>query len=205
MVKFYPVSGSWRTLSRSYCCSSDLSQSWWRSVRGGNSLCRNPQAVPLDGPLSVNSFSFQNPWGYWNHRKGFQQISVYIIHLFTSPLATAMAIFEKFATELGLAKVPTVTEAEGLTKGRHPSFSATVLQQDNLWWVGIKLLYSSYVYSCCTGIYILVQVEAGVAVKLVFPGFPLWLEVQQLLPVPGTYGVASCSARWMLTTLKGKS
>lgn len=31
--------------------------------------------------------------------KGFQQVSIYIIHVFTSPLTITIAIFEKFATE----------------------------------------------------------------------------------------------------------
>lgn len=34
--------------------------------------------------------------------KGFQQVSIYIIHVFTSPLTITVTIFEKFATKRAL-------------------------------------------------------------------------------------------------------
>lgn len=85
-----------------------------------------------------------------------------------------------------------MTETRSLTKSRYPSFSATEF---------CRTTWGQLVLSCCTAVVSIpaivgyksgVQMEAGVAVELVFPGFSLWLEAQQLLPVPG---IASYLAR----------
>lgn len=146
------------------------------------------------------SSRFQNPRDHWNYRKGFQHVSVYITHFFTSPLAIAIPIFEKFATERGLTKVPTVTETGSPTKSRHPSFSATVFS---------RITCGQLVLSCCTAI-VYIPTMLGYRSWCRWRLGLLWvlgvsLEAQQLLPVPGTYGIASCSDRWMLPVLREKS
>lgn len=76
-------------------------------------------------PVFYKVYAAFNITGTLKYRKGFQQVSICIIHVFTSPPNVTVAIFEKFSGKSGLTKIPTAagTANVDLTKHGNPSLS----------------------------------------------------------------------------------